>query len=710
MSKLNDIQPNEGEDKTLNLRTKKSKKDQLPAPRKRLPKRPSAVTPVTDLQQEKPAHFIYIHGEKFQVPKYLGNLLKIAFFGFLILLIINSANIYFSGKKLEEQISAQTNEAYEMLIAGGKEASQIQFSNALSAFQSAKELFSNAENQLWFISTDNSIYAQDGNVAYAINAILEAGQHFAVAGEYFLSALEEFNKIPLYFVSRNNDQSSTAPSITDTLKRGLEQTDLAIKEISQAAAKIEKINTAKLPEEVRNRVLLAQAKISEIFHTLDAISTHFPALLKLLGDRYPHRILVLLQNNYELRPTGGFIGSYAIVDLNDGYIENLQVHDVYDLDGSFGGVVEPPDELKALTPNWRFRDSNYSPDFPTSARKARWFMELEGGPTVDTVIAINQGLLRDLLQITGPVQVGQFGQLNSENYNLLLSYVIEGKIWGPENPKHILKVFVPAFKEALFQEKNVSRVAAKLYRAVQQKHILVYSSDSDIQALLDYMGMTGRIHQSAPDEDYLAVINTSIGGTKSDQFIEQKINHHTKIDQNGNIINELEITRTHQWTDDLYRQWNGMLAPYGLSLNNIDPQIVDILGRGRNKVNMRIYVPEDSRLIATNDADLEIKYDKDLKKQYFFTRMELNAAESQTLKIRYQLPFQLALSEPAASYKLVVEKQPGTAGSIFNKSITADEDLDNLGFYPLEAKVDRNKISHATNLVYDRYFSSIWGR
>ncbi|MBT4917769.1 DUF4012 domain-containing protein [Candidatus Peregrinibacteria bacterium] len=673
-------------------------------------KNESPIREVKDLSGTEKAHFSYIKGEKFTPPKYLGNLLKIGGIGFLIILFINAMNVYVIGKSIERDISSKAEEGYNFLIDAGKSATKIEFDRALDSFNNALENFEEAEDSLWFVNTDQTFYAKDGNVGQAVNALLESGKHFATAGKYFLEAVEEFNNIPVYFVSKNNEDNSNGknPSITDSLSIGLEKTDLAIAEITEAAEIIGEVNAENLPPEVRARVTFAQNKITEVALTLQTTSEHFPAILKLLGDRYPHRYLVLFQNNNEIRPTGGFIGSYAIVDINDGYIEKLETHDVYDLDGSYHGVIEPPEEFLKFTGNWRFRDSNYSPDFPTSAKKARWFLEKEGGPTADTVIAINQGLLADMLEITGPVQVGQFGKLDSKNYNLLLSYIIEGKVWGAEDPKHILKVFVPAFKEAIMKEEHISSATSKLYKAMQQKHILAYSADEDIQNLFVSMGISGEAYSPEEDEDYLSVINIATGGTKSEQFMEEQIYHDTHISDTGKITDKITIQRTHQWSDNIYLEWKKTLEKYGFT--HMPDSIIDILGRGENKVSTRIYVPAGSKLIDTNGTDVATKYDNDLKKTYFFTEMNTKADDTSLIWIEYELPFNLDL-DPASTYKMITEKQPGSRGSIFTKTLTTDDEVYSLATYPEEVRINADEtISYATNLVYDKYFSVVLGQ
>ncbi|MFH1533704.1 MAG: DUF4012 domain-containing protein [Nitrospirota bacterium] len=695
--------------KKIDLKGKVSgKKKPIEKTENNIYKEDTPIREVKDLYSSKKENYIYIRGKKFNPPKYLGNLIRVALAGFLIIFAINIVNVYVIGKTIEKDISDTAYQGYNYILDAGKSATQIQFDNALESFDKAITNFEEAEDELWFINTDYSFYNEDSSVGQAVNAMLEGGKYFSFAGKYFLEAVEEFNKIPLYFVTKNNPDQPSPPSITDSLRLGLEKTDLAIEQINLASEQILTIEESTLPPELRARVTLAKTKIEEISNTLAATSEYFPAILKLLGDRYPHRYLILFQNNNEIRPSGGFIGSYAIMDINEGYIEKLETYDVYDIDGSYGGIIEPPEEFKPWTKNWRLRDSNYSPDFPTSAKKARWFLEKEGGPTVDTVIAINQGLLMDMLEITGPIQVGNFGALDSENYNLLLSYVIEGKVWGEEDPKHLLKVFVPLFKEAILKEENISKVSSKMYKAIQQKHIMMYSSDEEIQALFESTGLDGSVHISEPEEDYLSVIHISTGGTKSEQFMEEVIQHHTDIDINGKITNEITVERSHLWTDEIYFMWKKILAGYGF--DEMPDNIIDILGRGENKVSTRIYVPEGSVLIETDGADVQTMYDKDLKKTYFFLEMNTKAGETSEVWIKYSLPFTLDF-EPVATYKLIIEKQPGSKGSIFTKTVSKADEIYSLSIHPEDATLtSEGDITYATTLVYDKYFSALWGK
>lgn len=116
-------------------------------------------------------------------------------------------------------------------------------------------------------------------------------------------------------------------------------------------------------------------KIPEVKELMTKVRKGLSLVPDLVGLYRKQTYLVLLQNNMELRPTGGFIGSFALLTFNKGQLLDFEVRDVYSTDGQLKGHVEPPTELKEHLgeAGWYLRDSNWDPDFPTSAARAAWF-------------------------------------------------------------------------------------------------------------------------------------------------------------------------------------------------------------------------------------------------------------------------------------------------------------------------------------------------
>lgn len=656
--------------------------------------------------------------------KLISNFLRILVLGLVILLIINGINIYVRGNKTLSLVKDKAFEGYGLLMQGSKSTTKVEFQTAKAEFEKAYDSFNEAKKELWFLLEDETVYAKKSSVGIQAKSILNSGKYFAEAGEYFSDALEELNKIPVYFIAKNQTGQDSMEqvqlpeeNITDILKRGTDKASKALVSITAARDELKMIDQNILPEDTRGKLIFVQDKIDAIIESLNAVEKSFPAILKLLGAETPHRYLILLQNNAEIRPAGGFIGSYILLEIDKGIIKNMTVNDVYHLDDKFNGFIEPPEFLLPIMSNIEFRDSNYSPDFLFAGKKAAYMLEKEGGPVVDTVIAINQNQLKDFLEITGPLQVGQMqNKITADNYLPVLTYVIESKIWGKEDPKHILKVMVPEFKEEIMKTSNASKIMSVIYKAIQEKMILAYSKDAMIEALFDEFGMSGRVKKTEEKEDYLNVVNYSIGGNKTEPFIEEKITHQTTIQKDGSLVDEVTVVRTHLFDKSAQAKWNGIWESFGFDYKNIPGYIVDILGRGTNKMITRVFVPEKSSLIEVIGAkqeDVKIGFDSELGKTYFAFNISVAPGNSSSITIKYKLPFKLDIS-PIDTYLLTAQKQPGSAGSILTKTIKFQDGIDDIkpyDFYPDSGRIsDENKIIFATNLAYDRNFSVVLGQ
>ena len=69
--------------------------------------------------------------------------------------------------------------------------------------------------------------------------------------------------------------------------------------------------------------------------TLNQLSESALELVNFTGDLVGREgkktYLVLLQNNTELRPGGGFIGNYAVIEFENGKFQNVSVDDIYNI-------------------------------------------------------------------------------------------------------------------------------------------------------------------------------------------------------------------------------------------------------------------------------------------------------------------------------------------------------------------------------------------
>lgn len=192
-----------------------------------------------------------------------------------------------------------------------------------------------------------------------------------------------------------------ALKVTDFLKAHKKELEDINSHLKDAIFRYSQIQTLYNPDLdakfQKNLSLLIKAQSS-----LDFSLKNFDTMLAILGDSKPERYLILNQNRDELRAAGGFPGSVITLELYKGAVTKYEKKDVYYYDWHlYPYKEEPPEGISALTSNYGLRDANYYPEFSESVDKINFFYEKAGGGSVDTVIALNQGIIIDLLSNIG---------------------------------------------------------------------------------------------------------------------------------------------------------------------------------------------------------------------------------------------------------------------------------------------------------------------
>lgn len=631
--------------------------------------------------------------------------------GFAMVFVIVGINLSKTGLNLKRDLTQAAALGYDQIAQGVALVHAKDFEHAITLFQTARQTFSSIQNNTWFASGSLGSSAVEDPLFTAGNAVIEGGKYLATAGSLFAQSAKNMGSIPKNFfeANRNEYNPATHPSLTATLKKELPLIEQSVKELANANSAIQKIPETFVPEDVREKFRFARDALATSTKLLTDILSQMPAILTLLADEKPHKFLVLLQNNDELRPTGGFIGNFMILETQNGYISKMEVKDVYSADHQLKEPPSPPPEIEFVNTKWYLRDSNYSMHFPASAEKALWFLDQEINIKADTVIAIDATFIQDLLDITGPVKIPSLSRpIRSTNFNQIISYIVESKLAGREDPKAILREFMPEFEKSLFKNVDPISLLPFLSSAIQKKHLLAYSTNKDIQEFFRANSLTGEIKITPNQEDYLAVAHSNIGGNKSDPYILETIQHDTYLNADGTIENTVTITRKNTWSSETEKNIRAIIQSFGFK--DISNGVWEILGRSRNLHMLRIYVPKDAKLLAGSDSETKTIYDPDTQKTYFSTKMEVPVGQSRTVKIRYLLPFKLHLS-PAAKYTLNIQKQPGQKNITFVKKILPESGVLNYAYSPADGVFDPDGVWRIEiPFDSDRTFVSAWGK
>ena len=298
------------------------------------------------------------------------------------------------------------------------------------------------------------------------------------------------------------------------LVTGRPHIDSALASLTDAADRAALLSDSGLVPTLSKAVRSVKAALSDVAPLLDR--SH--ALLSL--DTYllvsKRRILVVSQDGAELRPTGGFMGSYGVIEVGPEGVKLEKYQDVYALPDPRRHVAPPPGLL--MVKDFTFRDANWWMDFPTSARTMLGFWKDAGQPPVDGVIAVDPIAMRDLLEVLGPVRVASYSEtFTADNLLTRLLRLVEVKGAGPRNNKGVLTALAGELERrvAAAGGSELANCGLALAKAADAKHVQVYFSNDAAEAAIAELRWSGRVAPPAGTTDLLAVSNSMNKGSKA---------------------------------------------------------------------------------------------------------------------------------------------------------------------------------------------------
>ncbi len=381
------------------------------------------------------------------------------------------------------------------------------------------------------------------------------------------------------------------------------------------------------------------------------------ALINWLSSKEERRILVFFENSSEMRPGGGFMGSYADVTFSEGSVKSVDVRDINDADRALSLKIIPPKPLQAIEKSWTIANSNWFFDYPLSASKTMELMEKSdiyaGKSSFDGAIAILPGFVSDILEITGPINLaGRNVTIDKNNFlKEIQSEVQEYQSKGKPS-KGVIAELVPELLSRIGSENagGSGKLTGKILERIKKKDLIFYFKDAGIQSFLDFYGASGRIFEEPAkyNGDYLAVASANIGGGKSDAFLEQKIFFKTQINLDGTASNRLELSRSHT---------AGKSEPWWY--------------RTPNESYIKVFMPQGSLLsYFEGGRDKKITPKTDYKKGGYKSDQTVALIES-TLKKDFNYPLVEEFSESKKNvFGFWVKTDPGkTTKAILNYSL-----------------------------------------
>lgn len=506
--------------------------------------------------------------------------------------------------------------------------------------------------------------------------LIGAGVEELKALEAILLGLES-SKVELGF---DNHPKSGPDRITQAVKilnKSLPLLNQVETNLKKAAKQVDNINTTKYPEKFKNISIRKDVEVAKNFIIGSAVAVKegrfaLEIAPQALGLSSPKNYLLLFQNDKEIRPTGGFMTAYATLTLNNGQVSSTTSDDIYRLDEKLLNTcltkicpLAPPAPIVKYLPEvtgkersaWSMRDSNISPDVPTSAKEfERMYQFLGEGLPFDGIIYIDSQVVEELIEVTGPIDV--YGtrysaeidkRCNCSNVIYELESYAEIAAKGEKDRKAVLGVLMQQIlaKSVGSDVEKLPQLIETIANLANHKHVMFYMHDSNIQQALANLNWTGQIKNY--DGDFLHINDANFAGGKSNLYVNQTVTQEINI-KNGSVTKKISI----EYKND---------QPFNIWLNGI------------NRDYVRFYVPKGSKLVSSKGSEVAMTTIEDLDKTVFEAFIQVRPQNSRKLEIEYTIPYQ-----PKGEYNLMVQKQPGAKDFHYiikvNGSKKADINLD----------------------------------
>jgi Protein of unknown function (DUF4012) len=329
-----------------------------------------------------------------------------------------------------------------------------------------------------------------------------------------------------------------------TLLTVLNQTNSSLvivrKDLDAAQKAAAKVDIRILPAGQQASFLKAKGTITTALAAADEFARLVPVITEILGGNGARTYLIEQVNPAELRPGGGFIGTYSVLRADQGSLKLISSGNAYQLADprpapGRPGYVTPPGPLREFLPNtsWSFVDSNFFPDFPSNATAAESFVQPRLGIHIDGVISMDYYTVAKMLELTGPLTVPGYGlTVNSSNF---ISEVIQGDLVADAVHKALLSAIAGPLMNRMstLPAAQWPALIGALNDLSSARHLQAYFNNATVQKEIDLIGWSGVLNPRAT-QDYMMEVESNLGGTKANYFVTR---HFTvELTRNGGTL------------------------------------------------------------------------------------------------------------------------------------------------------------------------------
>jgi hypothetical protein len=355
--------------------------------------------------------------------------------------------------------------------------------------------------------------------------------------------------------------------------------------LATAIGRIDAVRRSSLIGPVATSVARARRRLAHARAQAVAGGQTLSAAIAFAGGTAPRRYLLLSQNPAELRPTGGFIGSYGVLVVRDGHLRLDRYRSIESWYFKHRRAVVPPAgapralRLPREPIAQTLANVNAAGDWPAAARLAAALWRKGGEAPVDGVISFTPALLARVLAALGPQRVPGYREVvTSTNVVALLDrYTHTGA-----RARRIDRRPFRSLRAAAARKRFIGLVAARLMRRVdaaptrslslaravlrglELREGMAWSSDRALARVLRARRWDGAVPAVSGDYFYDGEFQYAV---KNGQGLHRRFHHDVELHADGSarIVTTVTVANTRSDGMDSY-SYMTLYGPRGATL------------------------------------------------------------------------------------------------------------------------------------------------
>ena len=442
----------------------------------------------------------------------------------------------------------------------------------------------------------------------------------------------------------SGDVDPNAPTWLSVVQANRDQIDVLLARFDQILVDRDQIDEEELPQRGRNMLarldpLLNRARMAKDRYA--GLLDYYPVVEQALGMDRDGRYLVLLQNSQELRQSGGFPGTYAMVTVRDGRLAEYEFFKIGDLSGEYSKQRSTPTPAPApireylKQEEWLPGDVGWAADFRDVAELLLQMYEITGQPPVQGVVAVGDRSVEAILATIGPVEVTFEGETLTVTSQNVIDTIESYRAGSGERHKEAVKAFGTAMMDRI--KASGFDIQSQLIRTISdyadRREIQLYAVDPTLQSEVAELGWDGALEPELGTPTLGMTISNIIGNKAS-----RKIFTTSTIEMEDARQGMTRVT----WT---------------ITLDHTGDPDGDLRYNGFHRTWLALYLPDGATLTQSSIDPAPASINDDPRAVGY--HIELYTGEQKTLRVRFEMPM---------LQSLILRRQPGANDVAFNMS------------------------------------------